>query len=75
MFEANLVGLSSQMGLDVLAGDFVWEVVRFIFFLIVIVCAVVIGAKLRKGSDARKEAKEALIAASEAAEPKDVSAE
>lgn len=39
---------------DILLQDFIWEVVRFLFMLVIVVCGIYIGVKLRKRSDAKK---------------------
>lgn len=54
------------MGPEVLAGDFIGELLKFIVYLAVIVCAFVLGSKLRKYVDARKTAKLAEEGSAEA---------
>lgn len=51
--------------LSMLAGDIIFEIVRFIIFAALIVLAVFIGSRLRKVYDkskAKKEAAEAAVA-------------
>ena len=43
-----------------LGGEFVFELVRFLIMLVLIVCAVMLGKKLRDMSDTRKAAKAAM---------------
>lgn len=43
--------------MGVLAGEIIYEAVKFIIMLILLVCGVLIGGKLRTRSDAKKAAK------------------
>lgn len=52
----NMLVALSQMGPATLVGDFIAETIKVVAYLLVIVCAVALGAKLRKSRDSKKTA-------------------
>lgn len=49
---------AAAMGPATLAGDFIGEAIKFVIYLALIVCAFVLGSKLRKSVNSKKAAKE-----------------
>ena len=54
----DIMSIAAAMGPATLAGDFIGEAIKFVIYLALIVCAFVLGSKLRKSVNSRKAAKD-----------------
>lgn len=54
----DMMSIAAAMGPATLAGDFIGELLKFIIYLALIVCAFTLGSKLHKSVSAKKAAKE-----------------